>query len=96
MKTEKTELLFALSLPYNEFDRHAATRVTGAELLKLANEIGLGTKLKDEGDKLLAGYEAMAGCTICVKAVKHAKCAIACYDCVLSTKGCDSSMVKIN
>ena len=44
----------------------------------------------------MAGYETTAGCTICVKAVKHAKCALACYDCVLSAKGCESSMVKID
>ena len=93
MKQNQKTFSYTYSLPYNDFGQLSASAVEPAistkGLVQFAKNLGLNTKLKANGNTLLDEAWETSGCYICVKAVKHAKCAIACYDCVISTKGCE-------
>lgn len=99
MKKQK-DFSFSYALPYNDFGQHLSMAVepaiSSSDLVQFAKDIELGTKLKASGNNPLDGAWNASSCSICVKAVKHAKCAVACYDCVISTKGCSGTMVEIN
>lgn len=93
MKRKQKDFSYTYNLPYNDSGQRLGMAIdptiSSADLVQFIINLELGTKLKVSGNKLLDETWEQSGCYICVKAIKHAPCAIACYDCILNTKGCE-------